>query len=187
MKYKIIFKGDMEPMVIDEKQADAMKAALAAGRVGMVDINGLYFHIGSIKAIAPLEDPTSQAKDRGLKIIKHTNDAWEAWKQRRFEMTPKDRAQNTKLAELVWRAIYDRKPTEAELFIIRDKQEKFFLANPDYAQANPVCYIEKFEVARKQAISRTKLGDAKQIKNLLPASVLTFAARNVMESRKYHS
>ncbi len=172
--YKIVFKGDLEPIYLNVhegmKLADDLKNDALEE---FVTLKGSTIATSSIKAILPIiEDEKTETMDK----ISEINSDWELWKKKRLALSPKDRAQSTSFMNLLCQALRGRPLTELEVKDVQFSQQVWFEQHPDFHTANPICYFSREEISRCQA-GLENLGGPLTIADALKVNVLNLAER----------
>jgi hypothetical protein len=105
--YKVIFKGDMEPIYLSYSEGEKLTRDLENGSLsGMITLKGNLITVGSIKAVLPNQsDPDSNdRKNHGTDIIERVNREDRQWRHAQLALPVSERAKNLNLARMVWRA-----------------------------------------------------------------------------------
>lgn len=142
--YKVIFKGDMEPIYLSYSEGEKLSRDLESGTVsGMITLKGNLITVSSIKAVLPNQsDPdSSDRRSHGIDIIDRINREYRQWRSSELAKPTAERAKNLNLARMVWRAhtgSADISPI-IQAWII-DLQWAYLENNPTLVYANPICY-----------------------------------------------
>ncbi len=174
MAYKVIFKGDMEPIYLGAVEGKTLMDDLERGIVkGMINLKGNLISVGSVKAVVPnTSDPDSQdKKSEFTEMVYKENKNFKEWRAKRLTMTPKNRAQSTSFMNYLSQALRGRSLTDNEIVEVRQKQERFFETHPDFHSANPTCYFSK-----KDLLLEDDFLPMVTFKNLQKKNALQFAA-----------
>src|SRR5580693_2284545 len=105
--YKVIFKGDMEPIYLSYSEGEKLSRDLESGAVsGMITLKGNLITVSSIKAVLPNQsDPDSNdRRNHGIDIIDRINREYRQWRSSELSKPTTERAKNLNLARMVWRA-----------------------------------------------------------------------------------
>lgn len=180
--YRIIFKGDMENMYLDESEGRQLAEDISRGNLsGYLKLKGSVVASASIKAVQPyFSDPDSgKLKERHMEKIAQDEREWQDWKKRRLALSPEDRAQTVGFMNLMCQVIRGRALTADEIPKVKLAQKKWFEEHPDFHSANPICYFTKNEISKLQPIVRPVEGKPMRVGNLLAVSALKFADRHL--------
>lgn len=179
--FRIIFKGDVEDIYLDNFEGAKLMNDLQAGKIsGHVNLGGSLVNAGSIKAVLPGSknpDMNQKLEDASERLAENERE-YAARKKYLLSLPPAERAKNTSLASLVWYAVFGRKLTEDERKGVITCQRSFFERNPLYAEANPKCYLRKTNLTVRAAKVAAS-APAPQLKDVLPVSILGFVERQV--------
>lgn len=175
--YRVVFKGDMEDMFLDNQEGRQLHDDLENNRLeGFINLKGSLVEVKSIKAILPnSSDPDSkESKEKGNEHIYNQNLEFDMWRAKRLSMSPFARAQDTSFFNFLCRTIRGRPLTEEEIPEVRVAQEQWFTDHPDFHNANPICYFKKEELT----IPNEPKGMT-PMKDLLLQNALDFAYRHL--------
>lgn len=146
MSYKIVFKGGLEPIYVDDDRGANLMTKKQNGELdGDVSINGSLYDSKSIKAILQGEsDPDSnEKKNEFTEMIEAENRSFKEWRRQRLLMPPKERAESVSFMNYMSQALRGRPLTHNEIQEVKQKQEEFFTEHPDFHTANPTCFFQK--------------------------------------------
>lgn len=144
MSYKIVFKGnDIEDIIVDNDRGMSLAAKWQNNELpSKVNIDGFVVESSAIKAIiSGARDPhKSDSKSRMAEMLDQTDREHATYKKKLLALSPEERGKRTAMAEYVY-FVYTGKemPEELKPEFIKAQQE-YFKENPEYAEANPVCY-----------------------------------------------
>ena len=144
MSYKIVFKGDLEPMYVDTAKGENLQRVLDAGTRGILKIDDIRIDASSIKAVIPgLSDPDNQsAKEHFMEKMEHDLREWGVERNRKMSQSPQKRAEDVQVARLVSYAVSGTFDVPQGL---TERQQKFFGEHPDQTIASPTCYKDLLE------------------------------------------
>lgn len=179
-KFRVILKGEADPIILSFQEGQKLSDDLAAGRVtGMLKIAGNLVSVGAIKAILPEYDNSVAVVDASDKRAKEDRD-WNTWKTNRIAMSPKERARSTNFFDMISSALRGRRLTELEKADVRFAQEVYFTEHLDAHVANPRCYFTQEDISRAQATLPRNNQDTSSMKQLMPKFVLDFSERHLL-------
>lgn len=178
-KFKIVLKGEEDPIIIGYKEGIELAEDIRHKKVvGLIKVADKYITASSIKHILPISDSSSEKSGIQEKLMREGSE-WAEWKEMRLKLTPKERAQSTAFMDLICSGIRGRKLTEEEKKDVRMAQEKYFTENLEAHSANPTCYFSREDISHAQASLPHDDRKAKSIKDLFPRFVLDYAERHL--------
>lgn len=148
--YKVIFKGDLEPIYLSPVEGKQLMDDLKAGKLqGFIELNGQMVDSKSIKAVIPDQvDPDSQEKKSEFtEMVHEENRKFREWRAERLKMSPEKRAESTSFMNYMSQALRGRTLNHREVLEVREKQKEFFESHPDFHTANPTCFFTKQDLA----------------------------------------
>jgi hypothetical protein len=184
MSYKIVFKGDIEPAYISDAKGAILAAKWQSDSIrGRIDIDGMLVEAASIKAIIPNASDPNQAerKRRGIEDLERMNGDFRAYRQRRLDLQPRERAQSVAMMNMVSQALRGRPLSEDEIPKVREAQERFFVAHPTFHVASPTCFFTKDELSKaiQQKDADTGSDGVHRARAAFGAWALRFVERNM--------
>ncbi len=177
MSHRIVFKGGLPDEFMEDSRGYKLSELWKEGKLnGIVDINGNTYDAKSIKAIlSGFSNPdTNDRNALNLKELQKIKTDHEAATEKKLAQSPEIRAKNTGLAEVMYMAFRGQKMPQDVREQVIEAQMAFFTKNPDFADANPICY--KHLIGNP---ARPQEKEAARVVDLLPAWALNFAERTV--------
>lgn len=141
-------------MFVADDRGEALAVAWENAQLPPVlNIDGSLIESKLIKAIIPgFKNPdTSKEKDQNMVDLAEMNHNYQVEKLRKIKLSPKERAQSTALADILFTGVAGRKMTDEERDQVILAQEKFFEEHENWAEANPTCYWKLIERIPKDA------------------------------------
>lgn len=143
MSYRIIFKGQIPEEFVEETVGRNLSDAWERNSLpSKVNINGNLYESNSIKAIlSGFNNPDGgDKKEEMAEMIREVQREHREGIGQLLALSPEKRAQNTGIAELVFRSQTNAPMSETVRQQIIERQASFFEENPTWAHANPACY-----------------------------------------------
>lgn len=145
--YRITFKGNSQPILIEDKRAIALLEDMEKGIAqNFLRIDNRGFDTRSIKAIEPAtdemrDDAGEREKREHDKIFSKISSDFEREHKRLVSLPLNERARIMRLPNIVWAALVPGKlmPPEVEEQIIT-AQGTYFVQHPNMAYASPTVY-----------------------------------------------
>lgn len=178
-RFKVILKGNEDPIFLDFHEGLKLIEDMKAGRVtGMISLKGTLLSVSSIKMVVPEEDVSAAQLDAAERRATEERE-WQDWKRSRRALSPKERAKDTSFFNFISQGLRGRPLSKEEIPLVREAQEKYFIDFPDAHNANPTCYFTHEDVSRASA--RLPISEMKtpSMKDRLSQYVLDLAERHL--------
>lgn len=181
--YKVIFKGDIPDIYIDMARGSQLADDFENGMLPeRVSIEGTIVDSKSIKAvISNVGDPErKEKKDDFMEMVDKINKNHRDMKRTLLNTPIEERAKRLEIAEMLSIGIRGRKLAENEREAIVERQTAWLEENPEWSEANPICYRDIID----QPIQPTGVDTASHISQIVGMNSMRLAEMQVQNGIK---